>query len=90
VNSLKELPKRTCIGCNEIKLKKDLIRVVKNKEGKIFVDKTGRANGRGAYFCDDVTCLEKAIKSGRISKEFEMQFTDKMYENLKNQYNKEN
>jgi len=86
----KKIPMRRCLGCMESKPKKELIRIVKTSDGDIFVDRTGKQNGRGAYFCDDVTCLEKAIKSGRISKEFEMQFTDKMYENLKNQYNKEN
>ena len=60
---MKNLPKRTCIGCNEIKLKKELIRIVKNKEGQISLDKTGKANGRGAYICDNIECLEKAIKA---------------------------
>ena len=51
---MKNLPKRTCIGCNEIKLKKDLIRIVKNKDGQITVDKTGKAQGRGAYVCNNI------------------------------------
>lgn len=77
------MPKRTCIGCNEIKLKKELIRVVKNKEGQIFIDKTGKANGRGAYICDNIECLEKAIKTKKLERTFEMNIDTKLYEELK-------
>jgi len=80
---LKQLPKRTCIGCNEVKLKKELIRVVKNKENQIFMDKTGKANGRGAYLCNNIECLEKAIKSKRLERTFEMQIEEKIYEDLR-------
>lgn len=80
---MKQLPKRTCIGCNEVKLKKDLIRVVKNKENQIFMDKTGKANGRGAYLCNDKECLEKAIKSKRLERTFEVQIDEKIYEDLR-------
>lgn len=85
----KKIPMRRCLGCMESKPKKELIRIVKTSEGKIFVDRTGKQNGRGAYFCDDINCLEKAIKSGRIAKEFEIQITDSVYEDIKNQYYKE-
>ena len=78
------MPKRTCIGCNEIKLKKELIRIVKNKEGQIFIDRTGKANGRGAYICDNIECLEKAIKTKRLERTFETNIDAKIYEELKN------
>lgn len=81
---MKNIPNRTCIGCNEIKPKKELIRIVKNKEGNIFVDKTGKANGRGAYLCDNIECLEKAIKTKRLERTFEMMIDIKLYEELKN------
>ncbi len=81
---MKEMPKRTCIGCNEIKLKKELIRIVKNKEGQIFIDRTGKANGRGAYICDNIECLEKAIKTKRLERTFETNIDAKIYEELKN------
>lgn len=81
---MKEVPKRTCIGCNEIKPKKGLIRIVKNKEGQIFLDKTGKANGRGAYICDNIECLEKAVKTKRLERTFEMPIDIKLYEELKN------
>lgn len=80
---MKELPKRTCIGCNETKLKKELIRVVKNKEGEIFIDKTGKANGRGAYLCNDKNCLERAIKTKRLERTFEKTITEEIYEQLR-------
>ena len=80
---MKEMPKRTCIGCNETKLKKELIRIVKNKEGQIFIDKTGKANGRGAYICDNIECLEKAIKTKKLERTFEMNIDSKLYEELK-------
>lgn len=80
---MKSLPQRTCIGCNSQKDKKDLIRIVKNKEGNIFIDRTGKANGRGAYICDDIQCLEKAIKSKRLEKIFDTKISDEIYENLR-------
>ena len=80
---MKNLPQRTCIGCNEKKNKKDLIRVVRSKEGEITIDKTGKANGRGAYLCDSIECLEKAIKNKRLEKAFEMKIEDEVYEKLR-------
>lgn len=79
---MKNEPKRTCIGCNQIKLKKELIRIVKDKQGNINVDKTGKANGRGAYICDNRECLEKLKKSKRLEKTFEMSIDEKLYEEL--------
>ena len=80
---MKNLPQRTCIGCNEKKNKKDLIRVVRNKEGEITIDKTGKAKGRGAYLCDNIDCLEKAIKNKRLERSFEMKIEDEIYEKLR-------
>ena len=80
---MKNLPKRTCIGCSEVKLKKELIRIVKNKEGQISIDKTGKANGRGAYICDNIECLEKAIKTKKLERTFETQIDDNIYNELR-------
>ena len=77
---MKNLPQRTCMGCNA---KKDLIRVVKNKEGIISIDKTGKANGRGAYICNNIECLEKAIKSKRLERVLETKISEEIYENLR-------
>lgn len=82
-NILKKLPQRTCMGCNTQKDKKDLIRIVKNKEGEVLLDKTGKAQGRGAYLCDNAECLEKAIKAKRLERSFEMKIEDSIYEELR-------
>jgi len=80
---LKSIPQRTCIGCNSKKDKKDFIRIVKDNQNNISIDKTGKANGRGAYICDDIQCLEKAIKNKRIEKSFKMNIDEKVYEELR-------
>ena len=80
---MKKQPQRTCMGCNEKKDKKDLIRIVKNKQNEINIDKTGKLEGRGAYICDSITCLEKAIKKKRIEKVFEQKIPDEIYERLR-------
>lgn len=80
---MKKIPQRTCMGCNTQKNKNELIRIVKNKEGNIFVDTTGKASGRGAYICNDVQCLEKAIKSKRLEKCFETKIDNEIYESLR-------
>ena len=80
---MKVMPQRTCMGCNEKKDKSELIRIVKNKENEISIDKTGKAQGRGAYICDDVKCLDKVIKTKRIEKIFDMKISEEIYENLR-------
>jgi len=80
---VKKIPIRTCIGCNEGKPKKELIRIVKSTEGEVLVDSTGRKNGRGAYVCPNISCLEKAIKTKRLSRTFEMPIENELYEKLR-------
>ena len=80
---MKKIPQRTCIGCNEIKNKNELIRIVKNKDGQISIDKIGKASGRGAYICDNIECLEKMIKTKRLEKTFETKIEPEIYENLR-------
>lgn len=84
---MKRLPQRTCIGCNTKKDKKDLIRIVKNKNEEIKVDLTGKMDGRGTYICKQEECLNKAIKNKRMSRTFEMEISDTIYENLRNYIN---
>ena len=76
---MKNIPLRTCMGCNEKKPKKELVRIVKNKDGEIFIDRTGKADGRGAYICDSLECLEKVIKSKRLEKVLEIQIPEEVY-----------
>lgn len=71
------------MGCNEKKDKKSLIRIVKNKEGIINIDKTGKLEGRGAYICDNIECLEKVIKSKRLERVFESKIEDEVYNKLR-------
>ena len=80
---MKKQPQRTCMGCNQKKDKKDLIRIVKNKSGQITIDKTGKLEGRGAYICDNKDCLEKIIKSKRLERVFDMQISNEIYESLR-------
>lgn len=80
---MKKISQRTCIGCKEKKDKKDLIRIVKDKDGNITLDRTGRANGRGAYICDNIQCLEKAIKTKALVRTFEMNIDETVYDELR-------
>ena len=78
----KKIPLRKCIGCGEMKPKKELIRVVKSPEGEISVDLTGKKSGRGAYICHSKECLAKAQKSKRLEKSFSTQISEDVYNAL--------
>ena len=80
---MKKIPLRTCMGCNEKKPKKELIRIVKNKNEEIFIDSTLKAEGRGAYICNSVECLEKVVKSKRLEKVLEKTISDEIYNSLR-------
>ena len=80
---MKKQPQRTCMGSSEKKDKKEFIRIVKNKNNEINIDKTGKLEGRGAYICDNIQCLEKVIKSKRLEKVFDMKISEEIYENLR-------
>ena len=78
----KKKPLRKCIGCNEMKEKSALLRVIRTAEGSIMLDKTGRMNGRGAYICHSEECMMKAKKSNSLSKAFGMKVSDEIYDEL--------
>ena len=80
---MKNIPQRTCMGCNTKKDKKDLIRIVKNNKNEITIDKTGKQEGRGAYICNSVQCLEKVIKSKRLERSLDVKISEEIYSNLK-------
>ena len=80
---MQKKPQRTCIGCNAKKDKQELVQIVKNNQGEITIDKTGKLNGRGAYICDNVDCLEKIKKSKKLERTFEMKIGDEIYEKLR-------
>lgn len=73
---------RQCIGCGEMKSKKEMIRVLKTSEGDIFLDTTGRKNGRGAYVCHERDCLQRAIKSKGLDRSFQMKIPQDVYDLL--------
>ena len=78
----KRIPMRQCVGCREMKPKKELIRAVKSPEGNISLDFRGKAPGRGAYVCPDPACLKRAIKSKALERAFETQIPQEIYDGL--------
>lgn len=80
---MKKIVQRMCIGCNEKKDKRELIRIVLNKSGEIYLDRTGKMEGRGAYICDNIDCLEKAIKTKRLEKSFDKKIDEQIYDKLR-------
>ena len=80
--STKKVPLRQCIGCGEMKNKRELIRVVRSPQGEISVDLTGKKSGRGAYICQNVECLRKARKAKRLERALECQIPDEVYGRL--------
>ena len=77
----KKIPMRQCVGCGEIKAKKELISVIKTEE-EVLLDTTGRKNGRGAYICANPECLKKARKSKGLERSLKASIPDEVYENL--------
>lgn len=86
MSATKKIPMRQCVGCGEMKPKKELIRILKTEENNFIIDKTGRKNGRGAYICLARECLEKAIKSRGLERSFKMKISEEVYESLKEEF----
>ncbi|ADL05518.1 RNase P modulator RnpM [Lacrimispora saccharolytica] len=80
--STKKIPLRQCIGCGEMKNKKEMIRILKTSEDEILLDATGRKNGRGAYLCPSIECFKKAVKSKGLERSFKMSIPKEVYEAL--------
>ena len=81
----RKIPTRQCLGCNEHKPKKELLRVLRTPEGEIILDFTGKKSGRGAYICYDVKCLKKARKSKRIDKSLEVTISEEIYDKMESE-----
>ncbi len=79
---IRKIPERQCLGCNEHKPKKELLRVVRTPEGEILLDFTGKKSGRGAYICRDAACLKKARKSGRIDRALNVSIPPDVWERM--------
>ena len=82
----KKIPVRQCIGCGEMKDKKEMIRVIRTKEGEITLDPIGRKNGRGAYLCACAECLQRAKKSRGLERSFKTSIPVSVYENLEKEF----
>ena len=80
--SVKKIPLRQCLGCGEMKSKKEMIRVIKTAEDQILLDATGRKNGRGAYLCPSMECFKKAVKGRGLERSFKMAIPREVYETL--------
>ena len=78
----KKIPTRKCVGCGEMKEKKDLIRVIKTPEDEILLDVTGKANGRGAYICNNAECLRKALKNRGLERSLKAQIPEEVRSRL--------
>lgn len=78
----KKIPVRRCVGCNEGKPKKELVRVVRSASGEVSMDLTGKLPGRGAYLCRSAECLAKARKAKRLERAFELAIPAEVYERL--------
>jgi len=78
----KKVPMRKCVGCQEMKSKKEMIRVIRTAEGEFLLDSTGRKNGRGAYICPSKECLEKARKSKGLERSFKQSIPEEVYDAL--------
>ena len=82
MSTVKKVPQRQCIGCGEMKNKKEMIRILKTPEGEFVVDATGRKNGRGAYICQSMDCFKKAVKGKGLERSFKMAIPKEVYETL--------
>ena len=81
----RKIPMRMCVGCREMKPKKELLRVVKPQDGDAHIDRVGKAPGRGAYVCDDIECLRKARKTKALERALDCRIEDQVFDELEQQ-----
>lgn len=82
----KKIPLRQCIGCGEMKNKKEMIRVIKTPQEEIMLDTTGKKNGRGAYICNSIDCLNKAIRQKGLERSLKIEIPKNIYDSLLMQF----
>ena len=82
----KKIPVRQCVGCGEMKNKKEMMRVLRTPEGETVLDKTGKKNGRGAYLCISKECLQKARKNKGLERSFKMSIPNEVYDSLEKEF----
>ncbi|MEG0012508.1 MAG: YlxR family protein [Cellulosilyticaceae bacterium] len=82
----RKVPLRKCTGCNEMKDKRELVRVVRSNEGELSLDFTGKKPGRGSYICKDIECLNKAEKNKGLERSFKMAVDKEIYNDLRKEF----
>ncbi len=82
----KKIPLRQCVGCGEMKSKKEMMRVLRTAEGEICLDTTGKKNGRGAYLCRSGECLKKARRNKGLERSFKVSIPNEVYESLEKEF----
>ena len=86
---MQRVPLRKCVGCGEMIGKKGALRIVRDKEGNVSADPTGKKPGRGAYICRDEKCLELAVKGRKLERSFKCRVPDEIYETIKKELNRD-
>ena len=84
----RKIPMRMCVGCREMKEKRELIRIVRTPEGETLIDSTGKKSGRGAYVCRSPECLKRAIKQKQLERQLQASLTDEVNEALMAEMNR--
>ena len=82
----KKVPLRQCVGCGEMKSKKEMLRILKTVEGDIVLDTTGKKNGRGAYLCQSGDCMKKVRKTKGLERSLKVKIPDEIYEKLEREF----
>lgn len=88
MSTVRKIPMRQCIGCGEMKSKKEMMRILRTTENEIVLDTTGKKNGRGAYLCCDPECFRKAVKSRGLERALKTAVPSEVYENLEKEIEK--
>ena len=88
MSTVKKVPMRQCVGCGEMKSKKEMMRILRTTENEIILDKTGKKNGRGAYICSSPECLKKAVKSKGLERALKTAVSAEVYEGLEREVGK--
>nr|WP_317361354.1 YlxR family protein [uncultured Blautia sp.] len=86
MSTVRKIPMRKCVGCGEMRSKKEMMRVLKTTEDEIVLDTTGRKNGRGAYLCFNKECLMQAMKNKGLERSLKMAIPQSVYENLEKEF----
>lgn len=86
MSKTKKIPLRMCVSCRELKDKKSMLRIVKSPSGKVFIDYTGKASGRGAYICDNADCIKKLKKQRLLNKVFSLNVEEETYSAIEEEY----